>query len=283
MRSTTFSMTALVVGLIAVGCPASDDGDTGNISGSIGTGDSGTDSASASVTATEGMTSMGSASVGTDGSGGSGSDGGSSSGGGEPKPDGANCMDNAECESGMCFYIELIGGVCGECLSDADCPAGGCSLPNPLATPPVGAHCNMGEEGQGCMTDEVCQDGLFCATILEVPGIFTAATCSQCLTDADCTDGMLCQPTYDVLNISGERTCVMPGTVPNGQGCDFAGAGDMACMSGVCAMVDIMMLLQLGVCGDCEVDADCTMPEVCLDPDIDIMTGEVTAPTCGAA
>jgi hypothetical protein len=202
----------------------------------------------------------------------------------EPMPDGASCEVNEECISGFCYFISVLGGICGECNADSDCPDGGCSLPNPLAQPPVGAHCNMGEPGAGCMSDEICQEGYTCETILSVPGILETAACSECEVDTDCGEGMLCSPTYDILNISGQRVCVMPGSVPNGEGCDhLSGTGNDACTSGLCATVDIMMLLQLGVCGDCGVDADCTPPDVCLPADIDITTGEVTPPTCGPA
>lgn len=200
----------------------------------------------------------------------------------EPGPDGASCETNEECISGFCYYIAILGGICGECNMDSDCPEGGCSLPNPLAQPPTGAHCNMGEPGAGCMSDDICQDDYTCESIIEVPGILEAATCSECELDTDCMDGMLCSPAYDILNISGQRICVEPGSVPNGEGCDhLSGSGNMQCESGLCATVDIMMLLQLGVCGDCSVDADCMMPDVCLPADIDVTTGTVTPPTCG--
>ena len=278
-RVSLATATAMVVATVLMGCPAGDDGDTGNVSASIGSAESsGSASASASATATEGMTGQMTAASMTAGS----EESGSSSGGPvEPQPNGSTCEENTECESGFCFYISLIGGICGECNADADCPAGGCSLPNPLAEPPTGAHCNMGAAGDGCMSDEVCTDGLVCASIINVPNILDASTCSECLTDADCDMGMLCSPMYDVLNISGEKVCVAPGSVPNGPGCDFMGSGAMACESGLCATVDIMTLLQLGVCGDCGVDADCTAPDVCLPADIDTATGEVTPPTCG--
>lgn len=267
----------------ATGCAASDDDNPANsspVTESSGGGD-------ASVTATDGMTSMVTATGNASMSASSDPTAtGTEESTGEPPmpmPNGASCDDNSGCESGFCYYISVLGGICGECNADTDCPSGGCSLPNPLADPPVGAHCNMGEPGAGCMSDDVCTDGYQCATILEVPGILEASTCSECLTDADCTDGQLCSPTYDILNISGQKLCVDPGTVENGQGCDQLGTGNMACMSGLCATVDIMMLLQVGVCGDCSVDADCTAPDICLPADIDITTGDVTPPLCGPA
>jgi len=272
-----------VLGAMVVlgGCADGDD-DTGNASAeSDGTASAtvADDDGSASLT---GMMTTVSTSVGESGTedSGTGEDTGTT-GPVEPQPNGSTCMDNAECESGFCFYIQILGGICGECLSDADCDGGGCSLPNPISMPPVGAVCNDGGAGEGCMSDAVCQDGLSCAVILDVPGILTAQTCSECLTDADCADGMLCSPTYDVLTISGQKVCVEPGTVVNGEGCDFMGTGDDACMSGICAVTDIMGLLMVGVCGECEVDADCTAPDVCLPASVDTMTGVVTPNLCG--
>lgn len=269
----------------ATGCAASDDdGPTDSAAVTESSGD-----ATATASATDGMTGMVSVSASasaTDSATDDTATAGTEESTGEPvvpMPNGAMCDDNAGCESGFCYYISVLGGICGECNADTDCPSGGCSLPNPLAQPPVGAHCNMGEPGAGCMSDDICQDGYQCATILEVPGILEAATCSECLTDADCTDGQLCSPTYDILNISGQKMCVDPGTVENGQGCDHLGTGNDACASGLCATVDIMGLLQVGVCGDCSVDVDCTPPDVCLPADIDIATGAVTPPTCGPA
>lgn len=272
---------------ITFGCAAEDDPNSTNPSSSVGesTGDS--DPTDASMTAsmtgqtTASTTDSTTASTTVDPSGTSESTGDEPI---EPQPDGASCETNEECISGFCYYIAILGGICGECNVDADCESGGCSLPNPLAQPPTGAHCNMGEPGAGCMSDEICEEGYTCESILNVPGILEASTCSECETDADCDMGMLCSPAYDILNISGQRVCVEPGSVPNGEGCDhLSGTGNMACESGLCATVDIMKLLQLGVCGDCSVDADCMEPDVCLPADIDVTTGMVTPPTCGPA
>lgn len=199
----------------------------------------------------------------------------------EPQENGASCADPCECVSESCYFVSLIGGSCGECTSDADCPDGGCSIPNPLADPPQGATCNMGEAGAGCETNDVCQEGLVCGTLLDVPGVLTLATCGECLTDADCTD-QLCSPTLDVANFSGQRLCVDPGTVENGQACDHLASGNEACASGICATVDIMGVVTVGVCGDCTVDADCDMGagEVCMAADINQDTFEVIPPTC---
>ena len=139
----------------------------------------------------------------------------------------------------------------------------------------------MGQQGEGCMTDAVCVDGGLCAVILDVPGILTASTCSECLDDEGCTEGNLCSPSYDVAELSGVKTCVPPGSVPDGEGCDLlSGTGNDACMSTYCQPADVLGMLELGVCSACATDDDCTDPEVCLPPAVDLMTGLV-AGGCG--
>jgi hypothetical protein len=280
-------------GLLLAGCAGESNDDPTTGADSVGT-DTGTadDDGSASASMT-GQTMTGSSmTVGdtgddgpsTDDGPGTFEDSGTDDGPVVPQPNGSTCAENEECESGYCFVVQFLGGICGECLMDVDCPDGGCSLPNPIAMPPVGAVCNDGGAGEGCQTSEVCQDGLVCASIISVPGILEANTCSECTMDTDCDKGMLCSPTYDVLNISGQKTCVEPGTVVNGEGCDImSGTGNMACMSGICATINIMDLLMVGVCGECGVDADCDVMagEVCLPADVDTTTGVVTPPTCG--
>jgi hypothetical protein len=260
--------------LTLAGCAGDSDGDTASESAGSAddTGGTGAD---------DGMTSAG---PGGDGSGSATTTATTSATNGddppEPQPNGSECSTNEECESGMCFHVSILGGLCGECLVDEDCPDGGCSIPNPLSDPPQGATCNEGEQGGGCMSDDVCVDDLTCEVILDVPGIFTASTCSQCETDADCEGDQLCSPAYDIPNLSGAKVCVDPGTVPNGEGCDHVGSGDEACESGFCYEYDVMGFLVLGVCGECKVDADCDEGE-CLEPDVDTDTFEVTPPTCG--
>ena len=50
----------------------------------------------------------------------------------KPQPNGGQCMDGGECESGFCYQIPMLGGVCSECLTDTDCETGTCSL-DPMA------------------------------------------------------------------------------------------------------------------------------------------------------
>ena len=88
----------------------------------------------------------------------------------DPLPNGESCDADEQCESGKCFIVGIFGGICGECNTDDDCSEWGCSLPNPLSDPPVGAMCGDGQIGSGCESEAAC-DGLLCATILDVPGV----------------------------------------------------------------------------------------------------------------
>ena len=192
---------------------------------------------------------------------------------------GGACTEDCECVTEQCYVVPVLGGLCGDCNEDSDCPDGGCNLPNPLTS--EGSTCNDGSLGGGCEDDSVCQDPLTCVLILDVAGILTANTCSECASDSDCSDPTsLCTVQYDVANFTGQKVCVEPGTVPDGEGCDLEGSGTMACASGICNEVDIMGLATLGICGQCETDADCAMGETCQAAEVDITTGDVTPSMC---
>jgi hypothetical protein len=190
-------------------------------------------------------------------------------------PDGEQCMLDAECMSGFCYVVGILGGVCGECNSDDDCPTGGCSPPNPLTG--QGSVCNDGNYGEGCDSDDVCVGSLVCATIIDIPGIITESTCSQCRTDADCPG--YCSPEYDIPNFTGAWRCVAPLEVPIGEGCDHTGTGDLACSTGICAAADIMGILEIGVCSECETAGDCLFGEMCQGAGVDLDVG-LTPGTC---
>jgi hypothetical protein len=197
-----------------------------------------------------------------------------------PAPNGSSCSEDADCESMHC-YTSALGNICGECVTDehcADTTMGGCSIPNPLGNPPTGSVCNDGSLGGGCMSTDVCMDGLVCVEILNAAPIIVASTCSECETDADCGDD-LCSPGYDVINLSGSKTCVAPGSVVNGEGCDFNTSGNEACFSGFCAVANVMDIVQLGVCSECLEDMDCGPNETCEAPVISLEEG-LTAGFC---
>jgi hypothetical protein len=211
-----------------------------------------------------------------------------------PDPEGQDnnleCTDasGCGCKSGFCFLVPILGGWCGECLVDTDCDAGGCSVPNPIAM--TGATCNMGEPGAGCMTDDICTDpanGL-CGTLLEVPGIISVKTCGECAANADCLDGALpnCTPVFDVANFTGKFECVEDNSVPQDGGCNLtddgmgAPVGNAACVSGFCGEANVMGLLKVGICGECNSDADCAMG-TCSDPIVDLEMGALVGSVCG--
>lgn len=264
--------------------PACSGDDKNDSNGSSGSDSDGTDGTDSDTTATAGTdSSSGGTASGTSTTDGTATSGGSTTGVVEPQPDGASCAGPDECESGKCFLVPVLGGICGECESDADCPDGGCTIPNPLAQPPIGSSCNDGSNGGGCMSDDVCDSGV-CALIIDVSGILTVSTCSECKEDAECGDGQFCQPTVDVGNLSGEKVCVDPGTKPDGEACeDWDATGDEACTN-YCDPADIMGLAEVGVCGECDVATNegCAQGETCNPPQVDLGSGVLTGASCGA-
>ena len=194
-------------------------------------------------------------------------------------PPSGQCMSNEECESGMCFLAGILGGICSECLSDADC-RWGCTMPNPLTSPPTGAMCSDGTIGGGCETDGACMDPLLCGLIVDVPGVLSVRTCGECLVDADCSDGQVCSPDVRIHEIAGERECVDPGSKANGESCNLEGTG-AECTSTHCAHADIMGLVEIGVCSECNnvTGEGCDDGLSCEPPIVDL-DGTMEPGTC---
>lgn len=286
-----FACLSLIAALIAPGCSGDDkatsdtasttnettgtesDSATSTTSGTDS--DTGTDSDSATTTTTTTTTDTTATTTTT-------------TTGVDPQPDGAMCTADAECISGSCFLVPLLGGICGECKVDADCDGGGCTIPNPLANPPVGASCNMGEPGAGCMADGVCADPTapFCGLVLDASPIIAVNTCSECKENADCTDpaNPNCSPTISVAEFSGQLTCVPDGSVPNDSACnreeiDGVPIGNAACESGKCGTAVVMGVVQIGVCGECFTDDDC-MGGTCQDAAVDTDTLALIGSKC---
>jgi hypothetical protein len=203
----------------------------------------------------------------------SGTDTGNPGGG----PDGSPCSSDDECASDRCYLVPLLGGICGECVVDGDCEGGGCSPPNPLTSAP--SVCNQGEQGGGCQSDAACCGIGICNPLIVAPGIITVSTCGQCDSPDDCPGGAPCQPSYDFANFSGLWECVPADSLPDGHGCTPDAAGDGACESGICAAVSLMGIITLGVCSECETDADCDDGQTCSEPGVDLVTGPF-AGTC---
>ncbi len=169
---------------------------------------------------------------------------------------GDQCTSDTDCaEDLFCNGVPGFGGLCSECASDSDCADGNCTF--------TGAYfsCGDGSLGQMCESDEVCGDGLFCAEVVNLGGLFNGNFCSECKVDGDCADGQLCAPQIefmDIMNIAGLRACIDPKSAPNNQLCDANGSGDEQCAN-FCTTADIMGLIEVGVCGECETDGDCAM------------------------
>lgn len=191
------------------------------------------------------------------------------------------CMSNEECESGFCYLAGILGGICSECLTDEHCEWG-CSGPNPLADPPMGATCSDGGLGGGCMTDAACMDPLLCGLAIDVPGVLSVSTCGDCLVDGDCSGDQVCSPNVFIDEVRGQLECVEPNSEPNGSFCDLSKSG-AECASGLCGAADIMGLVQFGICGPCsnfdEDDEGCLPGETCQDPMVDL-SGEVVPSLC---
>lgn len=205
------------------------------------------------------------------------------------QPDDSPCSDasGCGCASGKCYIVPALGGYCGECLGDADCGGGGCTVPNVIAG--VGSKCNDGGPGDGCQSDAVCKDpsAPLCKLVLDVPGILAVATCSACRSNADCPDPALhnCSPDYDLAGFAGQYTCKADGSLPNNSGCNLADClgeplGDRACASGHCGEATVMGLLKLGICGECNGDADCDPGLACSDPLVDLQTTVLLGSVC---
>ncbi len=232
-------------------------GDTGGGAGTTGA-DSGATAGTEGGGSSSGGDSDGSTGPGTGGaSSGGGSSGGSTTGGNpNGKPNGEACSSDQECMSGNCYLVPMAG-FCAECNEDADCPDGGCQ-----ADPVAGeAFCTDGSLGTMCQTDAACGPGLVCTELFDGKGFVDASYCSHCASDADCNAGEICAPHYNDGDVSGYRTCVAPGSVPNDQGCPVDGNGvgnGAACASGICSVADAYGLgIYVGVCGECLTSADC--------------------------
>jgi hypothetical protein len=196
--------------------------------------------------------------------------------GSEGLPNGASCAADSQCASQTCYVIPFIGGYCGECNSDLDCPSGGCSGPDPFAT--EGSVCNLGELGGGCESDDACMPGLECGIAFDLLGLITLTTCSECLSDGYCLDGQICAPLVELQDWSGARTCMSPGSLPQDAYCELDSNGDLACGSGICGVVDVMGIAQLGACGECESDADCV--GTCIPGQFDLETAKLSGSIC---
>lgn len=194
-----------------------------------------------------------------------------------PQPNGAQCGSADECESGFCYDVPMVGGVCSECLSDSDCGTGTCALDFQM----LYAVCTDGSQGVMCDSDRGCMGDLVCEPLVDTGGVFPLNFCSECGANAACPDGQTCTPVYDTVAFQGYHGCAEPGSVADGGGCPVeGGVGDgSVCMSGACGIANVFGVVDIGVCGECASDDDCTPPATCTPPTAD-MSG-ITPSSCG--
>jgi hypothetical protein len=197
----------------------------------------------------------------------------------DPLPNGEACNSDDECISGKC-YVTALGSVCSDCKSGMDCRDEGTGI-NCTYNGTFFA-CSDGSAGEMCDDAESCMQGLFCSTVVDTGGLIPDKFCSECDTSADCTDPQVCNPEFvpDPMAPTGQNKCTDPGTVALDAFCDHDGDGDVACMSGHCVVADIMGLIMLGVCGECDTEADCAMGETCTEASVDVNTFMVTGSRC---
>lgn len=196
-----------------------------------------------------------------------------SSGGPTGDPDGTPCTDGSMCESGFCFGSpdEL---VCTVCERDEDCPDAGCI---PLAE--GGAVCSKKNPQSPCTQDEACFSGM-CPLALDTgPYAGELRGCSMCTQDSDCGNGAICGIRINLSVPTASLDCVAIGSLPNDFWCPIGASGDMACTSGLCEPVGFEGF-DVGVCGDCETDNDCTVG-TCTVGSIHPELLTATGSTCG--
>lgn len=191
-------------------------------------------------------------------------------------PNGSDCSESTACASGYCRDAPGPGdGICSECIMDADCEMGTCSLDFDIGW----AVCTDGGLGEGCDSDEGCAGELVCVPAFGDDG---PRRCSECSDELACDEGLVCTPVFGDSTFQSWRGCVAPASVDLGGGCPVTdGVGDgTVCMSGACGIETFMMgNLELGICSECDGDDDCTEGMTCAPPEIDM--GGITPGACG--
>ncbi len=197
---------------------------------------------------------------------------------GDPAP---TCSQDSQCPQGqVCYLVPLLGGTCGECKVDADCPDGGCTAPNLIQG--LGSVCNTGQLCDGCEDDSSCNDPdyPYCGLVIDAAGILQVKTCGECADDSHCPeDRPNCSPVIeDIGRFSGVRHCVADCSIPLDQACELG--NDASCQSGTCSKAVIMGVIEVGVCGECVSDEDCAPGEACLPAEVDINAETVSGSQC---
>lgn len=189
-----------------------------------------------------------------------------------PFPDGAangvECTaPGAECQTGNCYKVplpldDLPPGICSECDADQDCVDRGLGINCTVDPATLGGRCTDGGIGSFCESQASCKKQWYCEEILPNSEGLLPLACGECRDDQDCKDGKRCTPRIDLDLYSGNKYCAAPGSVANGGLCpEFTGDG--VCANNKCGVINVTGALNVGICGACKSDADCTAPQVC--------------------
>lgn len=196
--------------------------------------------------------------------------------------DGRQCNEDEDCDSGYCYNPAGFFGICGDCNhEDEGCSAGNrCKYQDPLdpSVHPICVSKNQATgEGLLCESNSECgkyfqsffQAPYTCAPIVE-DSLIPLSTCSYCEDDGDCggRDPHYCDIHVDFTDWKIYRQCEEEDSQVNGTICDLENDGHLTCQSGECAVMDLGAL-SVGVCSECDEDADCGMGEYCDMPTID--------------
>lgn len=193
--------------------------------------------------------------------------------------DGSECNAGPECQTGSCYVIklpldDLPPGICSECAVDQDCVDRGLGIACTVDAATLGGTCTDGGLGSFCGSPMACKPQYYCEPILNNAAGVLPNACSECRDDQDCKDGKRCTPRIDLGKYSGNKFCAAPGSVPNAGLCpEFS--GNTVCANGHCGVVNVVGALNVGICGECNTDADCVAPKTTCMPGSygDVFTG----------
>ncbi len=267
-KRSLFAAAALLLSVLPLACAAPPASTSTSFSGSSLTSptyvSSDSDTESEGTDSGEDTESSTGLSAGSGSSGSSGSSGGSSGSGvtdtnPDGLPNGAECSNPEECQTGNCYVIplplgDLPSGVCGICDEDQDCVDAGLGIACAIDVEGEQTKCTDGGLGSFCQSNDACKEPLFCTEMIDGVGELLPMTCGTCRTDDDCLGSARCTPSVDVVAYSGNKYCAELGSVAKDGLCPPQ--GDATCVSGYCTVLDLNFV-EVGVCGECSTDEDC--------------------------